>query len=182
MGNGQGVCLFTQLLPCVVNHHSNHTLNSPSTIYSCTIYNKNLISVSKFAKDHYVIFEFHPTFCFLKSQGSSRVLLRGTIEEDDLYKFDNIQTLSKIFGSFKSPSVVSHTHFRPSRLVPLFCFFYFNYQNSCTLSNAFYLSSLIFLFFVFFLFPFSPWKLHSLQCLGENDNNNVTRIERRTVM
>jgi histone deacetylase 1/2 len=45
------------------------------------------MSVSKFAQDNNVYFEFHPSFCVVKSQASSEVLLHGVVGADGLYKF-----------------------------------------------------------------------------------------------
>lgn len=51
---------------------------------------KNLISISKFAKDNAVFFEFHPDFCHVKSQATKEVLLQGTVRDDGLYCFTNM--------------------------------------------------------------------------------------------
>lgn len=48
---------------------------------------KNLRSVSLFAIDNQVFFEFHPNVCFVKSQGSNEVILKGLLKKDGLYKF-----------------------------------------------------------------------------------------------
>ena len=64
------------------------------------------MSVSKFAQDNHVFFEFHPNFCVVKSQATSEVLLRGSVGDDGLYKFSNPTTqLSK--SSFPSPNSCS---------------------------------------------------------------------------
>ena len=47
---------------------------------------KNLLSVSKFAKDNKVYFEFHSDVCYVKCQDSKRILLRGHLK-DGLYAF-----------------------------------------------------------------------------------------------
>lgn len=46
---------------------------------------KNLISVSRIARDNSVFFEFHPNSCYVKSQDSEETLLQGTIRLDGLY-------------------------------------------------------------------------------------------------
>ena len=56
---------------------------------------KNLISVSQFFKDNLVYFEFHPTFCLVKSQVSKEVLLKGLVGLDGLYQFPNLLQLPK---------------------------------------------------------------------------------------
>lgn len=55
---------------------------------------KNLVSVSQFARDNNVFFEFHPDMCFVKSQVSSKILLQGSLGKDGLYQFDKA-SLSK---------------------------------------------------------------------------------------
>ena len=49
---------------------------------------KNLLSVSRFAKDNNVFFEFHSDACFVKDQDSQTVLLIGKVK-DGLYSFDS---------------------------------------------------------------------------------------------
>lgn len=50
------------------------------------------MSVRQFSKDNYVFFEFHVNKCFLKCQASSKILLRGSLGNDDLYKSDNLDS------------------------------------------------------------------------------------------
>ncbi|TYK10642.1 Retrovirus-related Pol polyprotein from transposon TNT 1-94 [Cucumis melo var. makuwa] len=59
------------------------TLNNLLQVPSIT---KNLISVSQFAKDNHVFFEFHPTLCYVKDLDTGQVLLQGLLN-DGLYKF-----------------------------------------------------------------------------------------------
>ena len=47
---------------------------------------RNLLSVSQFAKDNGVIFEFHPTFCFVREQGTKEIILKGILDHG-LYHF-----------------------------------------------------------------------------------------------
>ncbi|KZV26181.1 hypothetical protein F511_06348 [Dorcoceras hygrometricum] len=61
---------------------------------------KNLISVSKFAYDNHVYFEFHPSFCLVKDPATHVVLLRGTLH-NGLYRF-NLK--SRISGPLHSPA------------------------------------------------------------------------------
>lgn len=60
--------------------HLNNMLHVPTIT-------KNLISVSQFAKDNGVYFEFHPTLCYAKDQVSGQMLLQGTLH-DGLYIFN----------------------------------------------------------------------------------------------
>ena len=47
---------------------------------------KNLLSVSQFAKDNSVFFEFNPNFCFVKDLGTREIVLKGILEKG-LYHF-----------------------------------------------------------------------------------------------
>jgi len=66
----------------------NHLLHVPSVT-------KILFSVSQFAKDNFVFFEFHSDKCLVKSQGSNKVLLHGGVGPDGLYSFHNIHLFSQ---------------------------------------------------------------------------------------
>lgn len=57
----------------------NHLLHVPQIT-------KNLLSVSQFARDNSVFFEFHPSACFVKDQVTKETLLKGTLSHG-LYKF-----------------------------------------------------------------------------------------------
>ncbi|PON99029.1 LOW QUALITY PROTEIN: hypothetical protein TorRG33x02_052660 [Trema orientale] len=61
----------------------NHLLHVPDIT-------KNLLSVSKFARDNAVYFEFYPTSCFVKDQMTHKTLLTGTLQ-NGLYTFDQSQ-------------------------------------------------------------------------------------------
>ncbi|KAK2378919.1 WD40 repeat-containing protein HOS15 [Trifolium repens] len=87
MGNGQGLSIASigsMNFPSKSKPNSSLTLKHLLLVPSIT---KNLLSVSKFAQDNNVFFEFHPKFCVVKSQDSSEVLLHGTVGDDGLYKF-----------------------------------------------------------------------------------------------
>lgn len=62
---------------------------------------KNLLSVSQFAADNRVFFEFHPNFCLVKCQDTKTVLIRGAVK-NGLYTFDNLHLHRSI-----SPSALS---------------------------------------------------------------------------
>ena len=49
---------------------------------------KDLLSVSKFAKDNIVFFEFHPSSCFVKDRVTKTTLLEGILK-GGLYVFDH---------------------------------------------------------------------------------------------
>ncbi|KAK2449415.1 hypothetical protein QL285_008613 [Trifolium repens] len=105
MGNGQGVSIsslghssfYSKLSP-------NVKLNLKDLLHVPTI-SKNLLSVSKFAKDNNVIFEFHPYKCFVKSQASRQILLEGHVGEDGLYQFQPFQFVNSVGDA--SPSHVN---------------------------------------------------------------------------
>ena len=52
--------------------------------------NKNLKSVSQFAKDNSVYFEFFPNHCFVKNQDTKEIILQGKVK-DGLYMFLTMQ-------------------------------------------------------------------------------------------
>lgn len=51
---------------------------------------RNLIAYYKLAKDNKVFLEFHSNKCFVKSQTSNLVLIKGFLAESHLYCFTNI--------------------------------------------------------------------------------------------
>ena len=65
-----------------------------------------MISASQFCKDNLVYFEFHPTFCLVKSQVSKEVLLKGLVGQDGLYQFPDLLQLPKS-KSFVNTTVYS---------------------------------------------------------------------------
>ncbi|KAL3634153.1 hypothetical protein CASFOL_021207 [Castilleja foliolosa] len=85
VGNGQNE---------LISHIGNSTFYSPDSdrkfhlkdLLHVPGITKNLISVSKFALDNNVFFEFHPFFCLVKDQVTQTTLLKGTLKEG-LYQF-----------------------------------------------------------------------------------------------
>ena len=84
VGNGQGLPItsagslkFTSPFQPNISFKLNNLLLVPSIT-------KNLVSVSQFARDNNVFFEFHANDCFVKCQGSSKVLQRGSLGSDGL--------------------------------------------------------------------------------------------------
>ena len=81
----------------------NHLLHVPEIT-------KNLLSVSKFARDNNVFFEFHPNFCLIKDQVSKIVVLEGKLK-DGMYAFDSSQIQLQKYAPSQvslSQSVTSH--------------------------------------------------------------------------
>nr|KYP34400.1 Retrovirus-related Pol polyprotein from transposon TNT 1-94 [Cajanus cajan] len=87
MANGQGTSIAS------IGSNMFRSPIHPSTILSLKdlllvpTLTKNLISVSKFAKDNNVYFVFYPHSCFVKSQDLNETLLEGKLGEDGLYHF-----------------------------------------------------------------------------------------------
>jgi hypothetical protein len=84
ISNGQGLSIssigtsnFTTPL------HTSFTLTLHNLLHVPTI-TRNLLSVSKFAKDNEVIFEFHTDTCLVKLQATKEVLFRGSLDKDGL--------------------------------------------------------------------------------------------------
>ncbi|KAF7816123.1 Retrovirus-related Pol polyprotein from transposon TNT 1-94 [Senna tora] len=57
-------------------HHNSQTFKLNQILYVPEL-SKNLLSISNFARDNHVYFEFYPDDCFVKSQDSHQILLRG---------------------------------------------------------------------------------------------------------
>lgn len=68
---------------------------------------KNLISVSKLARDNDIFVEFHDNFCLVKAKDTSKVLLKGVLNEG-LYCFDQAkaQSVDVSTGSTVSPVAI----------------------------------------------------------------------------
>ena len=75
---------FTSPYNSCVSLSLNHRLYVPTIT-------KNLISVSKIAKDNAVYFEFHSNYCAVKSQVTNEVLLQGNVGSYGLRSFPHIQ-------------------------------------------------------------------------------------------
>jgi len=65
-----------------------HLLHVPSI-------SKNLLSVSKFARDNHVFFEFHADHCLVKHQKTKQTLLHGKVK-DGLYVFQDFIPTNKL--------------------------------------------------------------------------------------
>ena len=49
--------------------------------------------MSQICKDNDVFFEFHFSFCLVKSQDTKEILLQGLVGQDGLYQFPTLQSL-----------------------------------------------------------------------------------------
>nr|KYP67039.1 Retrovirus-related Pol polyprotein from transposon TNT 1-94 [Cajanus cajan] len=82
--NGSGTSIFISPINSQFKFHLNNLLHVP-------LITKNLLSVSKFAKDNCVFFEFHANHCLVKSQDTNEVLLQGVVGADGLYSFPHLK-------------------------------------------------------------------------------------------
>ncbi|XP_019459912.1 PREDICTED: uncharacterized protein LOC109359670 [Lupinus angustifolius] len=111
MGNGTKEpisCSGTSTFTSPLHPHLSLSLHNLLLVPTIT---KNLISVSQFAKDNNCYFEFHRNDCFVKSQGSNTILLKGSLTSEGLYAFQilfpqksaNRASTPNPTGQFKSP-------------------------------------------------------------------------------
>jgi histone deacetylase 1/2 len=100
VGNGQGLPITSVgSMSFSSPFYPNSTLKLNNLLHVPAI-TKNLVSVSQFARDNHVYFEFHPNECYVKSQGSSKIILKGHLGHDGLYQFDQpFQPQSQASGS-----------------------------------------------------------------------------------
>ena len=78
MGNGAGLDIHHIGHSLFTNSNRTFVLNNLLHVPNIT---KNLISVSQFAQDNNVYFEFHPFYCLVKDQVSGKVLLQRTLNQ-----------------------------------------------------------------------------------------------------
>lgn len=94
IGNGQGLDIQSSGSSVFYSPSIPHiplTLHNLLHVPSIT---KNLISVSQFARDNSVFFEFHADHCLVKSQANKDVLLHGKVGPDGLYTFPSVSLQS----------------------------------------------------------------------------------------
>jgi len=93
LGNGSGLA---------ITHVGSANLSSLSNSSSFALHNllcvpnitKNLLSVSQFAKDNCVYFEFFPSHCNVKHQVTKQILLQGQLK-DGIYVFPTLKCSHK---------------------------------------------------------------------------------------
>lgn len=114
VGDGTSLKIHNVGHSCFLSPNNSSLLSLNSLLHVLAI-TKNLMSVSKFAKDNNVFFEFHSNSCFVKDHTSKNIILSGTFNQG-LYVFDSTQF------DLKSSHLVSNAAaFRiisPSSLVP----------------------------------------------------------------
>nr|KYP40820.1 Retrovirus-related Pol polyprotein from transposon TNT 1-94 [Cajanus cajan] len=70
---------------------------------------KNLLSVSQFARDNHVFFEFYPDFCTVKTQGTRETVLQGQLR-GGLYVFPPMHKVQPALA-FSAEKSSSHSRF-----------------------------------------------------------------------
>ena len=107
--NGQGLLIKSIGSSSFIspyNHSADLVLNR---ILHVPTVSKNLLSVTK---DNSIYFEFHPNVCFVKSQVSNEVLLKGHLGSNGLYTFPKL--LSNSTSSSSIAKSTSKTDLLPS--------------------------------------------------------------------
>lgn len=89
LGNGR-LPIFSIGSAQFCSPHKAHTTLTLKNLLLVQVITKNLISISKFAKDNNVLFEFHSDKCLIKSQASFEVVLQSTVNKDGLYSFGSL--------------------------------------------------------------------------------------------
>ena len=84
IGNGEGLNIFGAGFSSFVSPNDSHITFKLHKLLHVPSISKNLLSVSQFAKDNFVYFEFHPHLCLVKSQETNKVLLQGVVGADGL--------------------------------------------------------------------------------------------------
>ena len=101
MGNGTSLFIHYIGLSCFKSQFQSKTL-SLNQLLHVPLISKNLISVSKFARNNKVYFEFHLDVCFVKDQVSQANLMEGQ-HKNGLYAFSDSQ-LGLTFSSTNASS------------------------------------------------------------------------------
>lgn len=89
LGNGQGLAIQSIGSSKLVSNSNPSFPLALNNLLHVPHITKNLLSISQFAKDNNVYFEFHPSSCFVKSQVTNQVVLEGLLGADELYRFQH---------------------------------------------------------------------------------------------
>ena len=87
VGNGSGLHINHVGKSCFVSYMSSQSFYINKSLHMPAI-TKNLLSVSQFAKDNQIFFEFHLDYYCVKCQDSKEIILQG-IADNGLYKFSS---------------------------------------------------------------------------------------------
>jgi len=112
IGNGQGFHIHSIGSTSFLSPFNKNTNLMLNMLLHVPTISKNLLSVSQFAKDNSIYFEFHPNTCLVKSQGSNEILLKGHLGSDGLYKFPHMlySSSAPTSSSFRNVSFNSALH------------------------------------------------------------------------
>ncbi|CAA0833912.1 Unknown protein, partial [Striga hermonthica] len=88
MANGAGMKIAHLGKSYIESAHKPNHLFYLNNLFHVPQITKNLLSVSQFAKDNKVFFEFYPLSCFVKDQATKEVLLEGNLK-NGLYTFSS---------------------------------------------------------------------------------------------
>jgi hypothetical protein len=115
IGNGQGLPITSIGAMHFTSPFEPQTTLKLKNLLLVPSITKNLVSVSQFARDNNVFFEFHDfiLMCFVKSQVSSKILLQGSLGKDGLYQFEQAP-LSKPTNTDLSVNVLCNKAVRAS--------------------------------------------------------------------
>lgn len=109
LGNGQG---FTSLSIGSTQFNSLYRVHTTLTLKNFLLVpdiTKNIIPVSKYAKDNNVLFEFHFDKFLVKSQVSSKVVPQGSLNKYGLYSFGFLQLFHTTINTLTGPSSSQHS-------------------------------------------------------------------------
>jgi len=109
IGNGQGLSINSIGSMSFSSPFSPNTTLKLNNLLHVPSITKNLVSVSQFCKDNNVFFEFHSNTCYVKSQGSSKILLRGHLGDDGLYQLDQ-PSMPSVSRTASSSSTLNSAH------------------------------------------------------------------------
>ena len=102
MGNGTGLEISHIGLSVFPSSSSPNKVLFLKNILRVPAIKKNLLSVSQFARDNNVYFEFHPKVCFVKYRSNHSLLLQGNLHKG-LYQFN---LSKKLFGKASGLSFI----------------------------------------------------------------------------
>ena len=91
IGNGEGLSISSVGSSSFVSPNDSHITFKLHKLLHVPSISKNLLSVSQFAKDNSIFFEFYPHACLVKSQETNKILLKGVVGADGLYSFHNLK-------------------------------------------------------------------------------------------
>lgn len=107
VGNGNTLHITSVGNTELVNGESLLKLNNMLFVPEIT---KNLVSVSKLAKDNNIFVDFHDSYCLVKDKGTGRVLMKRVLN-DGLYQLEDIVVVPNNFATQKKNDVVNKNNY-----------------------------------------------------------------------